>query len=425
MKDSAVKISAAHSENASFPVVRLRPGRERSLLRRHPWVFSGAVAAEPRAESGAVVRVESANGGFLAWGFWSPESQLRVRALSFSPDEVPNRGLLLERLRAAGRRRDALRDLFPVFRDCTAMRLVHGESDGLPGLVVDRYGSILSVQILCAGFERMRSELAETLLEAFPDVTAAYERSDAKARAREGLGPSEGLLAARGGDAAESGLSSETVRTVRFGGEMRRVDVVGGQKTGTYLDQAVNHPAVGALASGKDVLDVCCCDGGFTVACLRGGAKSVLSLDSSEVALSALRDNLAANGIEDADRCQTVRADAFSHLRTLRDGRRSFDLIVLDPPKLAETRGRVEKACRAYKDLNLLAFKLLRPGGMLATFSCSGAVDPALFRTVVAEAASDAGVDARVLRTFLQSPDHPVSLSFPEGLYLKGLLCRI
>ncbi|MBR1608981.1 MAG: RsmD family RNA methyltransferase, partial [Kiritimatiellae bacterium] len=176
---------------------------------------------------------------------------------------------------------------------------------------------------------------------------------------------------------------------------------------------------------GRDVLDVCCCDGGFSLACLRGGAKSVLALDSSAAALDAFAANLAANGFAGDARCGVLRADAFTQLRSFRDSRRSFDLIVLDPPKLAETKQRAAKACRAYKDLNLLAFKLLRPGGLLATFSCSGAVDPALFRTVVAEAALDAGRDARAAGTFSQGPDHPVALSFPEGLYLKGLLCSV
>ena len=209
-----------------------------------------------------------------------------------------------------------------------------------------------------------------------------------------------------------------------FHGVRTVVDLAAGQKTGTYLDQADNRARVGALAAGRDVLDAFCYDGGFTLACLRGGAAGVTAVDASAEALAALRANLEANAFP-ADRVETLRADVFAQLRAFRDARRSFDLIVLDPPKFADSRRHVEKACRAYKDANLLAFKLLRPGGLLATFSCSGAIDPALFRTVVAEAACDAGRDARVVGFFGQAPDHPVSLACPEGLYLKGLLCAV
>ena len=405
------------SDPAPPPAVRLRPGREASLLRRHPWVFSGAIdAVSGDPAPGAVVDVRSARGDFLARGFWSPASQIRVRALSFDESERIDAFWLGGRLAAAWALRAPL--WAPGRRD--ALRVVHGEGDGLPGLVVDRYAGVLCAQILSAGFERMRGELAAQLLDLFPSVSAVYERSDAPAREREGLAPRAGLLAARPGAALPDFSRVEVV----LDGVRSAVDLAGGQKTGSYLDQAANHALVGARAEGREVLDAFCYDGGFTLACLRGGAARVTAVDASAPALGALRANLALNGLADAP-VETIRADVFAQLRAFRDARRSFDLIVLDPPKLADSRVRAAKACRAYKDANLLAFKLLRPGGLLATFSCSGAVDPALFRTVVAEAALDAGRDARVVAEFRQGPDHPVSLACPEGLYLKGLLCAV
>ena len=399
------------------PVVRLKPGREKSLLRRHPWVFSGAVdAVSGDPAPGEAVTLVSAAGAFLARGFWSPASQLRVRAVSFDEAESVDAFWLEGRLAAAWALRAPLWDA----RRRTALRVVHGEGDGLPGLVVDRYADVLCVQILSAGFERMRSELVSALLDLFPSVTAVYERSDAKAREREGLPPRTGLLARRPG-ADEAGVSPVEIVV---DGVRTRVDLAGGQKTGSYLDQAANHALVGARAAGREVPDAFRSDGGLPPACLRGGASRVTAIDSSADALAALRDNLGLNGLADAP-VETLCADVFAQLRAFRDARRSFDLIVLDPPKFADSRTRLEKACRAYKDVNLLAFKLLRPGGLLATFSCSGAVDPALFRTVVAEAALDARRDARVVGRFSQGPDHPVSLACPEGLYLKGLLCAV
>ncbi|MBQ9727665.1 MAG: class I SAM-dependent rRNA methyltransferase [Kiritimatiellae bacterium] len=400
--------------------VTLRPGREKSVLRRHPWIFSGAVSSvEGDPAPGAAVAVRSARGETLGAGFWSPASAIRVRMVSFGPEPAaPDAAWLRERLEAAWARRAAFRAARPG-RD--AFRAVHGESDGLPGLVVDRYADVLCAQILAPGFERMRGDLAAALLDVFPRCTAVFERSDAPARVREGLEPRTGPLALRPG-APEPDFSA--VEISPGGGVRAVVDLAGGQKTGSYLDQAENHARVGALAAGRDVLDACCYDGGFTLAALRGGARSVLALDASETALGALGRNLALNGLGQAP-VERLRGDLFEKLRAFRDARRSFDLVVLDPPKFADSRARVERACRAYKDVNLLAFKLLRPGGLLATFSCSGAVDAALFETVVAEAASDAGRDAAVVARFDQPPDHPVALACPETRYLKGLLCAV
>lgn len=354
----------------------------------------------------------------LGIGFYSPASQLRVRMFSFGADApLPTPDWLREQIRAAVQRRA----FFNHPADRNAYRLVHGESDGLPGLVIDRYANILSVQILSVGFEAFRETLPAILLDLFPDVIGIYERSDATARTREGLPPRVGELARRPGftpayDAVEICLG-DGIRSV--------IDIPGGQKTGSYLDQTEHHALVGKLAKDREVLDAFCYDGGFGLACLRNGARHVTEVDASDSALSALKANFAQNGITDSARFEVAKADVFQYLRTARDARRSYDLIILDPPKFAESQAHVQRACRAYKDINLLALKLLRPGGLLATFSCSGTVPPELFRTVLAEAATDAGREARVVAAYHQPADHPVALAFPEGLYLKGYLLSV
>ena len=411
--------------NSPLPCVRLKPGRERSLLRRHPWIFSGAIAAidadaagQPPAP-GAAVRIADAKGEELGTGFYSPASQIRVRVLRFGPDAAsPDADWLRATVTAAAARRAAL----PWPPDRNAMRIVHGESDGLPGLVIDRYADVLSVQILSAGFEALRDELPGILFDLFPEVTGIYERSDAPAREREGLAPRTGELARRPGAPAPRYDNIE----IQLGDGLRSViNIAEGQKTGSYLDQTENHARVGRLAAGRDVLDAFCYDGGFSLACLRNGARRVTAVDASEAALQSLRTNLALNGFPAGAPVECRRADVFRQLRAERDARHSYDLIILDPPKFAESKAHVQRACRAYKDINLLAFKLLRPGGLLATFSCSGAIPPELFRTVVAEAACDANRDAHIAAEFSQPADHPVALAFPEGLYLKGLLLSV
>ena len=402
--------------------LKLVAGREASVLRRHPWIFSGAVASEPKgAAAGDVVSVVSASGERLAQAVWSPHSQIRARILSFDPEEsgVGSVPWLAAKIGAAWMRRAPLWDRTRR----NAVRVVHGEGDGLPGLVVDRYGGAVCVQLLSCHFDRLRSRLAAVLLDLMPDVSVVWERSEGKARLREGLEERCGLLAERPGAAALDPGAIEVV----VGGISTSIDLRGGQKTGSYLDQAVNHALVGARADGLSVLDAFCYDGGFSLSCLKAGAASVTALDSSAGALAALKANLARNGLKPGVNCgevECVCGDAFDALRRFRDSRRSFDMIVLDPPKLADSKQKLTRACRAYKDANRLAFKLLRPGGYLATFSCSGAVDPALFATVVAEAAVEAGRFACVLERFGQAPDHPVALGCPEGLYLKGLLCQ-
>ena len=388
----------------------VKPGREKSLLRRHPWLFSGAIArAEGNPDSGDTVAVRSGSGEFLAWAAYSPASQIRARVWSWDENEKIDSGFLQERLRRAHAARERL---IPA-ETSDAMRLVHGESDGLPGVIVDRYGEVAVLQLLSAGAERWRAELARGVRE-LTGCACVYERSDADVRELEGLPVRSGVLY---GELPAAGVQLRE-HDLSYG-----VDVAAGHKTGFYLDQRDNRKRIGELARDRDVLNCFCYTGGFTLNALAGGAKAVLSLDSSAGALAQARDNLARNGL-DAARAEWQEADVFRHLRVLRDQGRSFDLVVLDPPKFAPTAAFAEKAARGYKDINLLALKLLRPGGLLASFSCSGGVSAELFQKILAGAALDAGAEASIVGRFGAAADHPVLLSFPEGDYLKGLLLR-
>ena len=387
----------------------LKPGRERSLERRHPWVFSGAIErVEGDPEAGATIKVLAADGQFLAWGAYSPRSQIRARAWSFDEKDTPDDNWLHARLADAIARREGFADS----GGGPAMRLVHAESDGLPGIVVDRYAGVLVVQLLSAGAELRR----KALVEALADLTSCrniYERSDAEVRSLEGLAERTGPLLGKPGSTVE----------IEESGLHYRVDFVSGQKTGFYLDQQRNRSRVRALAAGREVLNAFCYTGGFSLAALAGGARSVLSIDSSGPALSLAQENAALNGLADG-RSEWLEADVFVRLRRLRDAGRSFDLIVLDPPKFAPTARQADAAARGYKDINLNAMRLLRPGGLLATFSCSGGVSAELFQKIVAGAAADAVMSATIIERFQAAPDHPVRIEFPEGEYLKGLLLR-
>ena len=388
----------------------LKPGREKSLMRRHPWVFSGAVArVQGDPETGDSVAVRTGSGEFLAWAAYSPASQIRARVWSWREAEPINGELLQARLRQAL----AARERLLAAEDSDAMRLVHGESDGLPGVIADRYGDVVVLQLLSAGADRWRGELAQAVLE-LTGCACVFERSDADVRTLEGLpvhsGALHGALPAAGVQLREHGLS--------YG-----VDVAAGHKTGFYLDQRDNRKRIGELSRGREVLNCFCYTGGFTLNALAGGAASVLSVDSSADALALAQDNLQRNGLDDG-RAEWLEADVFKQLRVLRDQGRSFDLIVLDPPKFAPTAAFAEKAARGYKDINLLALKLLRPGGLLASFSCSGGISADLFQKILAGAALDAEAEASIVGRFCAAADHPVLLSFPEGDYLKGLLLR-
>jgi len=386
----------------------LKKGRERSVKRCHPWVFSGAIEkVVGDAQPGETVQVRDIAGNPLALAAFSPQSQIRARVWTFNHEEEVDAAFFRGRLTRAL----ALRESLPAARHTNALRLVNGESDGLPGLVVDRYADVLVVQILSAGIERWRDPILDSLIE-ISGCEAVFERSDAEVRTLEGLEPRTGFV--RGNRNASRCPISEY-------GLNFRVDVEQGQKTGFFLDQRENRQRVRALAAGREVLDGFCYTGGFALAALAGGAKRVLAVESSAPALEVAKENLSANPL-DASRVEFVQADVFSHLRTLRDRGAHFDMVVLDPPKFAPTAAQAKNAARAYKDINLLALKLLSPGGLLATFSCSGGVSAELFQSIVAGAALDAGAEAKIVERFTAAADHPVALEFPEGEYLKGLL---
>ena len=389
----------------------LKPGKEKSLLRRHPWIFAGAVQeVDGRCRAGNTVTVQSSEGQVLAKAAFSPESSIRARVWTFEAAETVDDVFFKRRVAAAVARRAAL----PELAGQDGVRLVHGEADGLPGVVADRYGDTVVVQLTSAGADKWRKAIGAALAAA-TGCSRVYERSDVDVRALEGLEPVTGPLV---GEAPEAPLSLME-NGVRYG-----VDVLSGHKTGFYLDQRDNRRYVGELAAGRDVLNCFCYTGGFSLQALKGGARSVLSIDSSGEALALGRENVLANGWDDG-RAEWRDADVFNELRALRHEGRRFDLIVLDPPKFAPTAAHAEKAARAYKDINLNGLKLLRPGGFLFTYSCSGGIPADLFRKIVAGAAQDAGVEARIIRQLSAGPDHPIALAFPEGEYLKGLVCQV
>jgi len=382
----------------------LKPGRDKSLRHRHPWIFSGAIErVEGDPGLGETVRVMGHDGAFLARAAINPQSQIRARVWTFDPAEEVDADFMRRRVRESVQRRAHAKP------GSTGQRLVHGESDGLPGVVADRYGDVVVVQLLSAGAERWRDTWKQVFAD-IPGVRAVFERSDVEVRGLEGLPPKAGVL------------SGEVAGPVRIDedGIAYEIDVAQGQKTGFYLDQRDNRALAAQLAAGADVLNAFCYTGGFTLAALKGGAKRVESIDTSEEALAQARRNLELNSL-DASKAEWIAADVFAHLRRYRDQNRKFGLIVLDPPKFAPTEKHVPNAARAYKDINLWAMKLLAPGGHLLTFSCSGAVGPDLFQKIVAGAAADAKVDLHVRRHLGASDDHAVSIHFPEGEYLKGL----
>jgi 23S rRNA (cytosine1962-C5)-methyltransferase len=388
----------------------LYTGREKSLLRRHPWVFSGAVERlEGSALSGDTIQVCDAHGGFLAWAAYNSASQIIARVWSWQAQERIDADFFLRKIASALTARKDLK----LDQHSNGLRLIHGESDGLPGLIVDKYSDVLVLQLGSAGAEHWRETFADCLQQLCQPV-CIYERSDSDGRALEGLPIRSDVV---------RGQLPENLSVTENGINIA-VDVAAGQKTGFYLDQRDNRALIGELSAGRDVLNCFCYTGGFSLYALRGGANTVLSIDSSADALQLAQHNVELNGL-DASRAEWQDNDVFEALRKLRDQNRKFDLIVLDPPKFAPTAAFAEKAARAYKDINLLGFKLLRPGGILATFSCSGGISDDLFQKIIAGAALDAGVDVQIVRKLHAAADHPVLLSFPEGAYLKGLVLRM
>lgn len=388
----------------------LRSGREKSVLTRHPWIFASAIDhVEGEPAIGDTVLVFDSKKKLLAKAAYSPSSQIRARVWNLDENDVIDRAFIEKRIKASIERRSGLR----VSENTDALRLIYGEADGIPGLVVDQYASTMVIQLLSAGAEKFRSEIIEILAELL-NPEQIFERSDVEIRHLEGLQPREGLA---------WGKKMDHAIEINENGLKYLVDVTEGQKTGFYIDQRRNRQKVYELAKDKQVLNCFCYTGGFTLNALAGGAVSVTSVDSSGPALEQLKKNVKLNNLDET-KSEIIEGDVFTLLRKFRDQARSFDMIVLDPPKFAPTISQAEKASRAYKDINLLAIKLLKSGGILVTFSCSGGVSRDLFQKIIAGAALDANVDLRIIDQLSQSPDHPVLVSFPESFYLKGLICQ-
>jgi 23S rRNA (cytosine1962-C5)-methyltransferase len=394
-----------------MPSVHLKRGREKSLLRRHPWLFSGAISlVDGDPEDGETVDILDAEGILLARGAYSHKSQIRVRIWTWDLDENINKDFFHVRLQRA----IEFRQKFSDSLHSNACRLVYAESDGVPGLIVDRYANILVVQFLSCGSEFWREVIADLLLE-LTNVNQIYERSDVDVRNLEGLPLRKGVL--------RGTLPPKFVEIVENGLHFL-VDVHEGQKTGYYLDQRSNRYWLRNLAEERRILDCFSYTGGFSISALAGNALHVTAIESSGNALELARANLELNQLAN-NKVDWLTGDVFTYLRNFRDQGRDFDLIVLDPPKFAPTTSQTHRAARGYKDINLLAFKLLIPGGILVTFSCSGGVNQDLFQRIIASSALDAGVSAQIIETLHQGYDHPISLSFPEGAYLKGFVIRV
>lgn len=394
-----------------MPQLILQPDKERSLFRHHPWIFLTSVARlAGRARPGDTVEVVADNGKVLGKAAWSPASQIRARMWSFDPGEIIDDAFFKRRIAIAIERRAAL----PELQGQQGLRLIHAESDGLPGVIADRYGDTVVLALTSAGAEKWRDAIVGALKKA-TGCARIYERSDSEVRKLEGLEPKAGWLLGEG----------ETHFAIEENGVKLLVDIYGGHKTGFYLDQRDNRMLLRGLANGKRVLNCFCYSGGFSLQALAGGAREVISIDSSAPALDLAKANLPLNPQLDAARAEWRDADVFDELRRLREANERFDIIVLDPPKFAPSASHADRAARAYKDINLLGFRLLASGGLLMTYSCSGGIGLELFQKIVAGAALDANRNARIVRRLQGSADHPVALEFPEGEYLKGLLVQV
>jgi len=355
--------------------------------------------------------VVSHEGRPLGRAAWSPASQIRARMWSFAAEETIDHAFFKRRVAAAVARRAVL----PELAGQQGLRLIHAESDSLPGVIADRYGDTVVVQLTTAGADKWRAAIADSLLKA-TGCARIYERSDVEVRKLEGLEPVTGWI---------HGVAADEELVIAENGVRMTVDIVGGHKTGFYLDQRDNRRRVAELARDRRVLNCFCYTAGFSLQALAGGAREVVSVDSSGPALATAQRNLALNPQLDKSRALWREADVFAELRNLRAAGEHYDLVILDPPKFAHTAAHAERAGRAYKDINLQALQLLAPGGLLMSYSCSGGVSAELFQKIVAGAALDAGRTARVVQRLHGAADHPVDLAFPEGEYLKGLLLQV
>lgn len=390
----------------------LNHGRDKSLKRRHPWVFSKAVAntINPPVNGGDIA-IYNAEGQFLATAAYSPKSQIRARVWSFDPAEKINTEFFTKRIARAWESRRLMMEKTGM----NACRMVDAESDFLPGLIIDLYANFLVLQVLSAGAAFHLPEITNALRSLFPEHNI-YERSDADVRRKEGLEPKKGII--------YGAEPPQELEIQENGGMKILVDIVNGHKTGYYLDQRDNRVALEKYCQGKTVLNCFSYTGGFSLYALRGRAKAVSNVDVSARALDTAKRNVVLNHL-DPGRVKFIKEDVFDFLRKEKEAGHKYDVIVLDPPKFAESQGQLVKACRGYKDINMVAASILNPGGFLLTFSCSGHMEPALFQKVVADAILDAGREAQIVEYLHQASDHPVAAPYPEGLYLKGLVLRV
>jgi len=391
--------------------VILRKSADSFIKRKHPWIFSGAVEKiEGNPTNGETVRIFTSDKKLVGSGSFSPSSQIRVRVWSFNSDEKIDSEFFKEKIARSG----SLREKIINISTTNAYRVINAENDGLPGIIVDRYNDYLVCQFLSSGSDHWKKEIVEILADELKPA-GIYERSDSDARKKENLKPVKGLL---------YGKEPPDLLEIKENGINFLVDIKGGHKTGFYLDQRDNRLLVSEFAKGKSILNCFSYTGGFSAYALASGAKSVTQVDGSSSALDTARKNIELNKLN-LSSVKNINDDVFDVLRKFRDERRSFDLIILDPPKFAESVSQINKASRGYKDINLLAFKLLEPGGILFTFSCSGHISQELFQKIIAGAAVDAEREVKIIKQLTQSSDHPVASNFPEGLYLKGLVCTV
>lgn len=390
--------------------VILQPGREKSLIRKHPWVFSRAIEKNiGRTQMGETVDVFSHDGQWLGRGAWSPESQIQVRIWTFEQNEIIDNGFFVRRINAAQTGRTDLISRHGL----TGYRLIAAESDGLPGVTIDRYDNVLVCQLLSAGADKHRDKIVWALRKAFPDC-AIYERSDVTVRKKEGLPEITQVL--------HGEVPDEVI--IQENGVKIIVNVKSGHKTGFYLDQRDNRAIAAKYVTGKSLLNCFCYTGTFGSYALANGAKSVTNIDVSDLALDTAKRNIEINGL-DPEKCEFLNLDVFQALRDFKEAGRHFEQIILDPPKFVDSKSSLNRACRGYKDINMLAMQIMQPGGILCTFSCSGLLSFELFQKVVADAALDAGRTVQIIERLSQAADHPISTNYPEGFYLKGLVCRV
>ncbi|HAS6257421.1 TPA: class I SAM-dependent methyltransferase [Vibrio vulnificus] len=392
--------------------IYLVKGREKSVVRRHPWIFSrGIDRVEGNPQLGETVDVYGHDGKWLAKAAYSPESQIRARVWSFEKQDI-NRAFFVKRIQDAQLLREDV-----IERDgLTGYRLIAAESDGMPGVTIDRYQNFFVCQLLSAGAEHQKQNIVDALIEVFPDCNV-YERSDVSVRKKEGLQETTGVL--------HGEMPPKSV-VIEENGVKISVDIVGGHKTGFYLDQRDSRQQAMKYVKDKEVLNCFSYTGGFGLYALKGGAKRVINADVSQPALDTAKFNAELNEFDiSKKRAVFLNADVFKLLREYRDQGTTFDVVIMDPPKFAESKAQLNGACRGYKDINMLAMQILKPGGTLLTYSCSGLMDQVLFQKIIADAAVDAGRSVKFVERFEQASDHPTDTAYPEGFYLKGFACKV